>query len=74
MAGLSVAHPEDKQVSQALVVRDGGQVVGDSEFITEGAPDSKDFVLGVPVLGTGGLGGDCESRAEVSCEAVADGR
>ena len=75
MAGFSVAHAEDEEVSQSvfsvLDVIDGS---GDMEFFTEGDPKCKDLVLGGTSFRKRGGGGNLERRAERSSEARSGGR
>ena len=63
----SVAHGVDKKVSQAgFGIADSTEGRGDSEFLAEGEPVPKGGGLRGSVLGGVGLGGDVESKPEIS--------
>ena len=74
LAGLSVAHAEDKEVAEAvfgvLDVIDGR---GHPKFIAEGNPESEDLVFAGTSLRTRCGDGNLERRAESSSEARSGG-
>jgi len=71
LAEAAISPAEDKEVSElGLLARDITEVRGFGEFITELAPEAKDFIFGLSSFGSGSSGGDFESRAEFSVESV----
>ena len=76
LAGLAVAVGEDEEVPVADLgfrVGDRSETRGGFMGGTEVGPDGEDTLPGGIGLAGGGLGGDCESSAEVRLEIEADG-
>ena len=71
---LSVAHSiDDEEAEPGFRVRDITEGRGDAHFLTEVAPPSKGCRAGASGLGSGGFGGERESKLEVSLKAALDG-
>ena len=73
-AKLSVADSEDKEVAQAFFFRDSTEGRGHSKEFAELAPPPEVGAFGLSILGSIGSAGVSKSNAEVSEEAIFDGR
>jgi len=74
LAGLAVAVGKDEEVADlGFRVGDRTETRGGSVGGTEVSPDGEDPLPGGIGFAGGGLGGDCESSAEVRLEIEADG-
>ena len=74
LAGLAIAVGKDEEVADlGFRVGDRTETRGGSVGGTEVGPDGEDTLPGGIGLAGGGLGGDCESSAEVRLEIEADG-
>ena len=73
-AELSVAHAEDEEVAKPFFFRDSTEGRGHPEELAEAGPPSEVGGLSLSILGSVGSAGASKSNAEVSEEAILDGR
>ena len=73
-AELSVADAEDEEVAKPFFLRDSTEGRGHSEEFTELGPPPEVGAFGLSILGSIGSAGASKSNAEVSEEAIFDGR
>jgi hypothetical protein len=74
LSSFAVAEAKDEEVAQDFFAVESAEGAGLAFFSAEVGPDAKDLAGGLSSFGGRGLGGDVESSAEISCEALSGGR